>query len=157
MTVTKAKSWKLPVFVVALSLALSGLYSVRVAFAQVAGATLTGTVSDPSGAAIPGAGVSIKNTATGIVHKVTTDSAGLYSMPNLVPGPYSVTASAKGFSTLVRSGFTLAVGQRLQLNLAMQVGAVSQQVQVTGAPPLVQTATATVSAQVSGTTVRQLP
>ncbi|MGH9438584.1 MAG: carboxypeptidase regulatory-like domain-containing protein, partial [Terriglobia bacterium] len=144
-------------FVVALSLALSGLYSVRVAFAQVAGATLTGTVSDSSGAAIPGAGVSIKNTATGIVHKVTTDSAGLYSMPNLVPGPYSVTASAKGFSTLVRSGFTLAVGQRLQLNLTLTVGAVSQQVQVTGAPPLVQTATSTVSAQVSGTTVRQLP
>ncbi|HLI30871.1 MAG TPA: carboxypeptidase-like regulatory domain-containing protein, partial [Terriglobia bacterium] len=157
MTRTKAKGGTFPVFVIALSLAICGFYSARSAFAQVAGARLTGGVSDPSGAAIPGASVSIKNTATGVVHNVTTDSAGLYSVPNLLPGPYSVTVSAKGFSTLVRSGITLAVGQTLQLNFTLQVGAVSQQVQVTGAPPLVQTATSTVSAQVSGTTVRQLP
>jgi len=157
VTIVKAKTWKFPIFVAALSLALCGFYSARSAFAQVAGARLTGTISDPSGAAVPKATVSITNTATGVVHNITTDNAGLYSVPNLLPGPYEVTASAKGFSTLVRSGITLAVGQTLELNLALQVGAVSQQVQVTGAPPLVQTATSTVSAQVSGTTVRQLP
>ncbi|MGH9354493.1 MAG: TonB-dependent receptor domain-containing protein [Terriglobia bacterium] len=153
----KVKSGKFVIFVAALSFAICGLFSARTAFAQVAGATLTGAVSDPSGAAVPGATLAIKNTATGIVRNATTDSSGLYSTPNLLPGPYEVTASAKGFSTLVRSGVTLAVGQTLQLNLTLQVGAVSQQVQVTGAPPLVQTATSTVSAQVSGTTVRQLP
>ncbi len=126
-------------------------------YAQVAGATLTGAVTDPSGAVLPGATVSIKNTATGVIKNVTSDSSGLYSVPNLIPGPYSVTASAKGFSTLVRSGITLTVGRTQQLNLTLQVGAVSQQVSVTGAPPLVQTASSTVSAQVSGTTVRQLP
>jgi len=157
VTIVKAKTWKFPIFVAALSLALCGFYSARSAFAQVAGARLTGTISDPSGAAVPKATVSITNTATGVVHNITTDNAGLYSVPNLLPGPYEVTASAKGFSTLVRSGITLAVGQTLELNLALQVGAVSQQVQVTGAPPLVQTATSTVSAQVSSTTVRQLP
>ena len=157
MFIKNEKSWKFLVFITALSLVLSGFYSARRAFAQVAGATLTGSVSDPSGAAVPGATVAIKNTATGVVRNATTDSSGLYSVPNILPGPYQVTASAKGFSTLVRSGITLAVGQRLQLNLTLQVGAVSQQVQVTGAPPLVQTASSSVSAQVSGTTVRQLP
>ncbi len=130
--------------------------SVR-ASAQVAGATLSGTVTDPSGAAIPNASVSIKNTATGVAHNVTTNGAGLYSAPNLIPGPYEVTISAHGFSTLVRSGVTLAVGQTLQLNLTLKVGAVTQQVQVTGEPPMIQTATSSIRAQVGGTTVRQLP
>ena len=127
------------------------------AYAQVAGGTILGTTGDPSGATIPNASVSIKNVSTGVVRSVTTDSAGFYSVPNLLPGPYEVTASAKGFSTLVRSGITLSVGQTLQLNLALQVGAISQQVRVTAAPPLVQTATSAVSEQVTGTTVRQLP
>ncbi|HLI30304.1 MAG TPA: carboxypeptidase regulatory-like domain-containing protein, partial [Terriglobia bacterium] len=132
------------------------LLSVPV-YSQVAGGTILGTVSDPSGAAIPNVSVSIKNVATGVVRSVATDSAGFYSVPNLLPGPYAVTASAKGFTTLVRSGITLSVGQTLQLNLTLQVGAISQQVQVTGAAPLVQTATSSVSEQVTGTTVRQLP
>jgi len=127
------------------------------AYAQVAGGTILGTVSDPSGAAVPNVSVSIKNVGTGVVRSLTTDSAGFYSVPNLLPGQYEVTASAKGFSMLIRSGITLSVGQTLQLNLTLQVGAITQQVQVTGAAPLVQTATSAVSEQVTGTTVRQLP
>ena len=125
--------------------------------AQVAGGTILGTVSDSTGAIVPRANVSIKNVATGVDRDVTTDSAGLYSVPNLLPGEYEVTVSATGFSTLVRSGVTLAVGQTVELNLTLQVGAVSQKVEVTAAAPLVQTATSTVSEQVSETTVRQLP
>jgi hypothetical protein len=67
--------------------------------AQVSGATLSGTITDPSGAIIAGAKVSITNTATGITRDVTTDSAGLYSAPNLLPGPYEFTVGASGFST----------------------------------------------------------
>ncbi|MGH9355874.1 MAG: carboxypeptidase regulatory-like domain-containing protein, partial [Terriglobia bacterium] len=142
--------WMVAIF---LCIALSSVPS----HAQVSGATILGTASDPSGAAIPAVSISIKNAATGVARDVTTDNAGFYSVPNLLPGPYEIKASAKGFSTLVRSGVTLAVGQTLQLNLTLQVGQVSQQIQVTAAPPLVQTATSTVSAQVTGTTVRQLP
>jgi outer membrane receptor protein involved in Fe transport len=125
--------------------------------AQVAGATILGTASDVRGATIPHASVSIKNAATGVVRSVTTNSAGFYSLPNLLPGPYEVTASAKGFATLMRSGITLAVGQKVQINLTLQVGAMSQRVQVRSTAPLVQTATSAISEQVTGTTVRQLP
>ena len=128
-----------------------------VTHAQVVGGTILGTVSDPSGAAVPKVAVSIKNVATGVARDVTTDSAGFYTLPNVLPGQYEATASSPGFSTLVRSGITMAVGQTVELNLTLQVGAVTQQVEVTGAAPSVQTATSTVSEQVSATTVRQLP
>src|SRR5579875_1918932 len=125
--------------------------------AQVTGATLTGTVTDPSGAVIPNAKVAIKNTSTGVVRNVTSDNAGLYNAPNLLPGPYSVTVSASGFSTRVQSGIVLTVGASQVLNVSLQVGKVSSLVQVTGAAPMVQLATSSISAVVNSTTVRQLP
>jgi hypothetical protein len=67
--------------------------------AQVAGATLSGAVTDPSGAAIVGAQISVTNRATGVNRAVVTDSAGFYSAPNLLPGSYDVTISATGFAT----------------------------------------------------------
>src|SRR5713101_9779339 len=87
-----------------------GILSAGQANAQVSGATLSGTITDPSGAAIAGAKLSITNTATGITRDVTTDSAGFYSAPNLLPAPYEVTAGASGFSTTKQSGITLTVG-----------------------------------------------
>src|SRR6266849_524820 len=86
------------------------ILSAGPAYAQVAGATLSGTITDPSGAAINGAKVSIANKATGITRDVTTDAAGFYSVPNLLPGPYEVTVSASGFSTTKQSDVTLTVG-----------------------------------------------
>jgi hypothetical protein len=125
--------------------------------AQVAGATLSGTVTDASGAVIPGARVSIKNTATGVSTEVTANSEGFYTAPNLLPGSYDLTISASGFATHVQSGITLTVGQQLQLNFTMQVGQATQKVEVTGAAPAVQLATSTISANVNATTVRELP
>ena len=103
----KAIAWGL--FVVVLMLGLTGLLSGPI-YAQVAGATLNGTVADASGAGVPNANVSIKNTATGVERDVTTDSDGFYSAPNLLPGTYEVTVSASGFSTAVQTGLTLTVG-----------------------------------------------
>ena len=97
---------------------------------------MTGTVSDASGAVIPKAQVSIKNVATGEVRAVTTDAAGFYTAPNLLPGSYEVTVTAPGFSTEVRSGITLTVGAQQMLNITMQVGQVSQKVEVTGEAPV---------------------
>jgi hypothetical protein len=127
------------------------------ATAQVTGATLSGTVTDPSGAVVAGAQVEIKNTGTGIVRTVTTDSAGLYSAPNLIPGVYEVKISAAGFSTTVQSNLTLSVGQQQSLNLALKLGEASQTVTVQESAPSVELTSATLSAQVNATTVRELP
>ena len=107
------------------------------AYAQVSGATLSGTIIDPSGAAIAGAKVSVSNKATGVTRDVTSDDAGFYSAPNLLPGPYEVAASASGFSTTKQSDLTLTVGAQQSLNLALKIGDASQTVVVTEAAPLV--------------------
>jgi hypothetical protein len=125
--------------------------------AQVTGATLSGTVTDPSGSIIAGADVAIKNLGTGIVRSVTTDSAGLYSAPNLIPGDYEVSVSAAGFSKAVQSNLTLSVGQQQSLNISLKVGSSTQTVTVEEAAPTVELTSATLSAQVNATTVRELP
>jgi hypothetical protein len=144
------------ILLISTALALVLLMSVRV-YAQVSGATTTGTVSDASGAVIPNAQISIKNVGTGQVRAVTTDAAGFYSAPNLLPGRYEVTVSAPGFSTEVRSGITLTVGAQQLLNITMNVGQVSEKVQVTGEAPAVQLATSDISGIVSQTAVVELP
>src|SRR5487761_1146305 len=145
-------------FELALLAALTlGFFITTSARAQVVGATLSGTVTDPSGAVIPSAKIAIMNTATGVTRDVTSNSAGLYNAPNLLPGPYSVTVSKSGFSTVVRSGIVLTVGASQVLNVALQVGKVTNQVQVTGAAPTVQLASSSIRNVVNGVTVRQLP
>jgi hypothetical protein len=149
---------KIPGIIVLISIVLiSVMLTPPCAYAQVAGATLTGTVSDPSGAVIPNAQISIKNVATGQERVFNTDSAGFYSSPNLLPGQYAVTVTAAGFSTEVRSGITLTVGGQQRLNITMNVGQVSQKVEVTGEAPAIQLASSTISGVVSQTDVVQLP
>jgi outer membrane receptor protein involved in Fe transport len=125
--------------------------------AQVAGASLTGTVNDSSGAAIPNAQVAITDVDTGVVRNVVTDGAGLYSAPNLLPGNYEVRATLAGFRTAVQKGITLTVGAQQVLDISMQVGETSQTVEVTTEAPTVELTSSTLSAQVNATTVRELP
>jgi hypothetical protein len=136
---------------------LGSLLTSVPANAQVTGATLTGTVSDPSGSIIAGAEVNIRNLGTGIVRTVTTDSAGLYSAPNLIPGNYEVSVTAAGFSKAVESNLTLSVGQQQTFNVSMKVGESTQTVTVQESAPSVELTSATLSAQVNSTTVRELP
>jgi hypothetical protein len=131
--------------------------SPRQGYTQVSGATLTGTVTDASGAVIPSAKISIKATATGVIREVSTDAAGFYTAPNLLPGVYDITAIAPGFSTHVQTAVTLTVGASQVLNISLQVGQVTQKVEVTGAAPAVQLSSSTISAEVNSTTVRELP
>src|ERR1700694_2380639 len=126
-------------------------------YAQVAGATLSGVVTDASGAVIPNATISIKNTATGLTRTVSTGGAGFYSMPNILPGSYDITASATGFSTKSETGLTLEVGARQVLDLSLQLGQLMENVEVTGATPTIQLETSTISTVVNSTTVRELP
>jgi hypothetical protein len=134
-----------------------GLLTSAPVFAQVAGATLSGTVTDQSGAVIPNTQIAVKNNATGVTRTVTADPAGFYTAPNLLPGTYEITATASGFATEVQSGVTLTVGAQQVLNLVLQVGQVTQRVQVTGEAPAVQLASSSISAVVNSTTVRELP
>jgi hypothetical protein len=137
-------------------LALVALGSSPV-YAQVAGATLAGTLTDSSGAVVPNANVSIKNKGTGVAREITTDSAGFYSAPNLLPGVYDVTITAPGFSTSVQSDLTLTVGASKTLNISLQVGQVSEKVEVTASAPSVELTSSTISGQVDSTTERELP
>src|ERR1700737_4167419 len=141
---------------VCLVLTLTGLVSTPV-YAQVAGANLTGTVTDASGSGVPKANVSIKNTATGVVSDITTDSDGFYSAPNLLPGVYDITVTAPGFSTSVQTGLTLTVGAVKGLNISLKIGHATEQVEVTAIAPDVQLASSALSAEVDSTTERELP
>src|SRR6266705_2556299 len=124
--------------------------------AQVSGATLSGTVTDASGAVIPGVMISIKNRATGIVRNLMTDEAGFYSAPNLQAGNYDVTASQAGFSTVMQSNVVLTVGAQQQLNISMKVGESAQLVEVTEAAPLVQLTSSTISSEIDSKQILEM-
>jgi hypothetical protein len=125
--------------------------------AQVAGGTLSGSVTDPSGAVVANAQVVIKNSATGVSTTVTTNSDGFYSAANLLPGEYEVAVSATGFSTGVKKGITINVGSQPVFNMALQIGTVANTVEVSTEAPIVQLTSSDISATVSATTVRELP
>src|ERR1041385_5226987 len=127
------------------------------AYAQVSGATLSGTVTDATGAVIPGVTISIKNRATGIARTVTSDEAGLYSAPNLQAGNYDITATQAGFSTVMQSNIELTVGAQQQLNISMKVGQSAELIEVTEAAPLVQLASSTLSAEIDSKQILDIP
>ena len=127
------------------------------AHAQVSGATVSGTVTDPSGGVVANATVSATNTATASTRDVTSDSAGLYSIPNLAPGVYDIKVAATGFATSVDSALTVSVGQQLQLNFALRVGNTNTTVQVTEAAPQIDLTSSALTGQVESETVRELP
>ncbi len=126
-------------------------------FSQTVGGTISGTMTDPSGAVIPGGNVSIKNVATGVTRTGVTNASGLYSVPNLEPGPYEVTASAPGFRSTSLGGITLTVGAEQVVNLHMSLGEVGQTVEVAGGAVAVELASSVMSQVVGATTIRELP
>ena len=140
----------------ALIFALVFLASIPV-YSQVVGGTILGTITDPTGAAIPGTKVVIKNVATGVITAVTTNAQGIYNAPNLLPGTYEATISAAGFESVVQSGIALAVGGQQVLNVTMRVGEVTQRVEVSEIAPDVQLASSTISGVIDSNTVLQLP
>jgi len=126
-------------------------------FGQVTGATLSGTITDTTGAVVANVKVNIENTATGVVRQATTDAAGLYVMPNLVPGSYRVSTTMAGFRSEVRSGIVLRVGAQQEVNIMLSPGQVTESVEVHDESPLIQLASSQLSSDVNATTVRELP
>lgn len=126
--------------------------------AQEAGGTIVGTVTDPSGAGVADANVSIKNVATGVQRDLTTNGDGVYSAPNLIPGTYDITVTAPGFATTVVQGAGLLAGDRREVSVVMKIGQVSDNVSVTSsAISDIQLASSEVRGVVDSHTVVELP
>ena len=138
-------------------LAVIAFSFTSLATAQTSTAKISGVITDESGGVLPGGQVTVRNSETGVQRTFTADEKGRYIAPDLVPGPYEVTATATGFETLVRRGITLTVGQDANINLTMKVGAVTEQVSVTAEAPLVDTSSSSVSGVVEEKRITDLP
>lgn len=124
--------------------------------AQVAGATITGTITDTSNSLIPKAQITITNRSTGVVSNAVTNSDGFYTAPNLVPGDYQVKVAATGFAPRA-TNLTLNVGDQINLPLSLKAGAVEQTVEIIDTPPSVDLSSSALSATVEGPVIRDLP
>src|SRR5712692_4251591 len=112
--------------------------AAAVAQAQQTTATLLGTVTDPSGAAVPGVAVQASNLGTNVVREATSDAGGAYSIPNLPPGNYRVRAANEGFQAARVESVTLQVEQAARLDLKLEVGNVTDTVNVSAAATVLQ-------------------
>jgi len=110
--------------------------------AQESRGAITGRVTDPQGAVIPNAQVVVTNTQTNETRRAVTNETGYYEVNFLEPSTYTVAVEAPGFKKLVRSGITVNVSARLEINLSLEIGAVAETVQVTAEAPLLETTTA---------------
>jgi hypothetical protein len=136
---------------------LTLFFASAAARAQVETGTIAGTVRDNTGALVPKAKVVILNEDTGINRTLETDGGGRYSAPGLNVGKYRVTTQFEGFQTEIRTGIVLTVAREALVDFALTIGAVSQQVEVVGEAPLVETSSASVGSLVEGRTIRELP
>ena len=135
---------------------LAAITICRPAFAQFS-SSIEGTVTDNSGAAVPGASVRVINEATGFAFTTTTSSSGYYRVPTLPVGQYKVEASKEGFATAVQSGVVLDVARVQSVPLILRVGEVATKVEVSGAPPVVETSEAHISELTTSQEVLALP
>ncbi|HEV2418111.1 MAG TPA: TonB-dependent receptor [Terriglobia bacterium] len=143
------------IFVFLLMMALAAL--APCAFGQATYGNIIGTVTDSTGAAVPGVQVSIKNVATGVVVTAETNDSGNYTAPNLLPGTYTLNFSKRGFQSFSQQNVTVAVGTSSRVDAKLQVGSMSQTVTVTGAPPLLQTTNAEVTTDLTSHIIQSLP
>src|SRR6266853_6745207 len=126
-------------------------------FAQGNFGRILGTVTDQTGAVLPGATVTIIDTQRGPARTLSTDSAGEYNAPNLIPGTYTVRVEAKGFKILARENIALEVGREVRVDLTPQTGDQTQTVTVTESIPLVDTATSNLGGTLNNADINDLP
>lgn len=125
----------------AIQLCLLGLTFSCFLTAQVTTGSLNGSVTDPAGAAIPGAKVIATQESTGQAYETVTSSSGIYVLPTLAVGKYSLTVEKEGFKKSVRGNLEIRIAARLTLDLSLEVGDITQSVDVTAAAPLLETST----------------
>ena len=125
--------------------------------AQTTTSTITGRITDPTEAVIPAAQVSVVNVDSGVTIEVESNESGLYRVPSLSPGSYRVEVESSGFQRLVRSGIVLQISQVLQVDLVMQLGAITETIDVTGSAPVVESQTSSVSQLVERSMIEGMP
>ncbi|MFB3777611.1 MAG: carboxypeptidase regulatory-like domain-containing protein, partial [Bryobacteraceae bacterium] len=140
-----------------LGLGLLALALVPLLLAQSETGSMMGTITDPSGAAVPGAEVVVRNTGTSVTFVSVTDATGIWRAPQLVPGVYEISVSAKGFSTMVRRDINVRVADRLRVDFTLQVGALAETIAVTGTAPLLQVEDAALGQVVDNKNIVELP
>ncbi len=150
----KTNSRPAPAVLFVLLLALIGTLPLA---AQTAQGRISGTISDSSGAVIPGAEVSAVNADTGLTTRATANEVGLYVLSFLQPGPYNISVSSEGFKRYERSRIVVETSQVLELNIEMELGAITETVTVTSQVPLLQTSDATVDQFIDQRAVNDMP
>src|SRR6059036_2602437 len=130
---------------------------VSILGAQGFRATVVGRVTDDTGAVVPGAKITVTNTGTNDSRSVIVSDNGEYSIPQLAPGEYSLTAEYAGFNKVVQSGIVLETNQQARFDISLKVGAVTQEVQVSAAAPLVTSENAALGNVVDQKKIVELP
>jgi hypothetical protein len=126
-------------------------------FSQSNAGRILGSVTDQTGGTVAGATVDVTNVQTGVVRSLITDQAGEYAAPNLIPGSYSVRATAKGFKTIEQKDILLEIDKSVRVDLVLQPGATTDTVTVTGEAMLVETTNSTLGGTISNDTINDLP
>jgi carboxypeptidase family protein len=137
--------------------ALSVLVSAAAAWAQLSTAQLSGRITDPSGAVLPGVTVTVTQTDTGLARTVVTNENGTYVLPNLPTGPYRLEAMLQGFRTYSQTGIVLQVAATPEINVALAIGSLEETVVVEAAAPLVDVQSAGISHVVDNERILELP
>ena len=125
--------------------------------AQTSYGTIVGTVNDPSGAGVPDAKVTVINTETGVTRSVQTNDVGNYRIPSLLPGTYEITTELSGFKRNVLTGVVLTVARTITVDLVLELGAVTESVEVSATAPLLDSSDATLGTVVENREVTELP
>ena len=152
----RTKSQRQSGFLVGLALAVIVAGSVAM-HAQVQAGRVVGTVYDPAKSVVPRAAVTVKETATNLVHQVTADASGDFVVTPLDPGVYSVSASAPGFQTVVKTGIELQVAESIRVDLDLKLGATTSQVTVRAETPLLNTESGTLGQVINNNQIVDLP
>ena len=137
--------------------AIVGILVALAAYAQSDRGTITGTVSDPANAVVPGANIVVTNTETGAQYKTVTTGTGSYTLPSLPAGPYEITVEAAGFTKYVQQGIRVQVVQIARVDIALQVGSTADSVTVNADAPLLKSESAEQSLNLSTDIVNALP
>jgi hypothetical protein len=127
------------------------------AFGQRDLGTITGTITDPQGADVPNAKITIKNDATGVTDETVSSDGGSYSRPALIPGTYTVTVEAPGFQKSQQDGVIVNPGEPVGVNIALRVGNASETIQVDATAPLLQTESPAIGTNLNAAQMAELP
>ncbi len=136
---------------------LIAMFFPTVLMAQIATGGITGTVTDPTGAVVPGAKITLTNDATGVVLSTVSTSTGTYSLTAVMPGTYTLQAESQGFQRFIDHGLQIHVQQTLTVDVPFSTGNIAQQVTVTAAAPLLQAENAAVGQTITTETVNDMP